>query len=105
MGFYLFNQDGAPVDRWTDVSADAGRAGSGDAGVGAVGEAAPNALPKAPSPASGPAMLQFRRETIRRRWRRVAAPARPAPPSSAGATSLRAWPGRNPCGRFAARLR
>ena len=36
MGLHLFDQDGAPADGRADVSADAGRAGSRDAGVGAV---------------------------------------------------------------------
>ena len=79
VGLHPFDPDDAPADGRADVSADAGGARPRDAGVGAVGEAAPNALPKAPSPASGPAMLQFRRATIRRRWRRVAASARLAP--------------------------
>ena len=36
MGLHLFDRDGAPVDGRADVSADAGGAGSGDAGVGAL---------------------------------------------------------------------
>ena len=38
MGVHLLDQDGAPADGRADVSADAGGAGSGDAGVGAVGQ-------------------------------------------------------------------
>ena len=40
MGLHPFDPDGAPADGRADVSADAGGAGSGDAGVGAVASVA-----------------------------------------------------------------